>query len=95
MVGGYTENYPNHRNSQNRGVGACLDMGACSGLYSITVKMSCAIQTIDGQQRENFCRIHICWLSDLPGSSRVGIIVVVVDVAVGAIQEKSEKVMQG
>ena len=24
MVGGYTENYPNHGNSQNRGVGACL-----------------------------------------------------------------------
>ena len=51
-------------------------------LTYITVKMSCAIQTIDGQQRENFCRIHICWLSDLP--SLVGIIGGVVGVAVGA-----------
>ena len=35
MVGSYTENYPNHRNSQNRGLGACSGMGACSGLYGM------------------------------------------------------------
>ena len=58
-------------------------------LTYITVKMSCAIQTIDGQQRANFYRIYICWLSDLP--SLVGIIVVVVGVAVEAIQEEGRR----
>ena len=33
MVGSYTENYPNHGNSQNRGVVACSSMDACSGQY--------------------------------------------------------------
>ena len=53
-VGGYTENYPNHRNSQNRGVGACSGMGAAHGTSITCTLLGSVLSSLLSSSERNF-----------------------------------------